>query len=104
MQREKSVVELEESMLKIRKSVSGQEENKSFVNSQTENYEKMYAEYEDRLATEASNGNIDIEDCNQKLVEFNPEGMAYANFFFTEESAFADELLSSENETKPATN
>ena len=104
MQREKSVDELEEEMLKIRKSMSGHEEKKSFVNSQTENYEQLYAEYEDRLATEASNGTIDIEDCSQKLVNYDPEGQAYANFFFTEESAFADEILSSEIETKPATN
>ena len=79
-------------MLKLRKAMSGEEENKALLNQKSENYASLYTEYEERLATECSNGTIELDDCSAKLANYDPEGEAYANFFSaTEEDEPAKE-------------
>ena len=54
-------------MLILRNSMLGEAVNEDLIKRHSGIYASLYAEYEDRLATEASIGSFDIDDCSTKL-------------------------------------
>ena len=72
-------------MLKIREGMKGAEESDELMQKQAEDYASLYEEYQERLATEVSNGAVAEDDYSAKLAIYDPEGESYAKFFASDD-------------------